>query len=87
MDRCLSKEQIAACYLGTLPADTFEEVGRHLEQCPDCQAMAELVGDVSDQLVVELKQPVGQYEFEAEPELQRALTTIRALGKIGRAHV
>jgi serine/threonine protein kinase/tetratricopeptide (TPR) repeat protein len=80
MDRCLSKEQIAACYLGTLPADTFEEVGRHLEQCPDCQAMAELVGDVSDQLVVELKQPVGQYEFEAEPELQRALTTIRALG-------
>lgn len=79
MGPCLSRERIAACYLGTLPAEAFEEAAQHLEGCPLCQARAESVGDVSDSLLLELRAPADHYEFESETELERALTAIRTM--------
>ena len=64
--------------LGKTPADDARQIAEHLDTCPSCQANID-IDDAADTLIHGLRQPPTD-EFDSEPDLQRALVAVEALG-------
>ena len=65
--------------LGKTLAHDARQIAEHLDRCPSCQSKIETIDDAADTLVHGLRQPISD-EFDAEPDLQRALMAVEALG-------
>jgi len=77
---CPGKEQVAAYARGQLPHEAAEAVADHLEGCPSCEATVEAVEREADTLVGWLRQPAPKDAYLDEPECERALELVKAIG-------
>src|SRR5262249_39832337 len=93
---CLSRQQLLAFHLGTLPAEEVEPVARHLEACPACEAAMRDLDGAADPVVLALRHPIvktlsgprpGPSAAEPAPDDQRpwpSLPGFEVLGTLGR---
>jgi serine/threonine protein kinase/multidrug efflux pump subunit AcrA (membrane-fusion protein) len=70
---CPNRETLLQYSSGKLPDEQSDELARHLESCPDCQATIVTLEDVDDTLIGRLRTPLGGEPFLAEPEFQAAV--------------
>ena len=70
---CVSAEDLRAYQLGDLPEPFALAVSGHLETCPDCEAAAQQLDDLSDPLMRSLQRALG-------PDASRATLPYRAEG-------
>ena len=56
---CVSAEDLRAYLVGDLPERRALTVSRHLENCPDCEAAAQKLDDLSDPLMRSLQRALG----------------------------
>ncbi|HQU41564.1 MAG: hypothetical protein B7Z73_07375 [Planctomycetia bacterium 21-64-5] len=76
---CPNHDSLRDFHLGKLPLADAQQIAEHLDACPACQASIETIGDSHDTLVHSLRQePVTR--FDGEPDLQKALAAVEALG-------
>ncbi|HVA49942.1 MAG TPA: SUMF1/EgtB/PvdO family nonheme iron enzyme [Pirellulales bacterium] len=76
---CPDHDSLRDFHLGKLPLADAQQIAEHLDACPACQASIETIGDSHDTLVHSLRQePVTR--FDGEPDLQKALAAVEALG-------
>ncbi len=74
---CPSRDELAALVSGKLPADSLENLGQHLDSCPDClSTVAELASDPNP-LGAGLKHLPQQDPFAAETACQKAVARWR----------
>src|SRR5436309_4043692 len=74
---CVSADNLRAYLLGDLPERRAQTVSRHLETCPDCEAAAQQLDDLSDPLMRSLQRALG-------PDAGRATLPYRSGGAILR---
>jgi serine/threonine protein kinase len=75
---CPNQHSLRDFRLGKLPLELAGEIAEHLDVCPSCQASMETISDSHDTLVHSLRQQPDT-EFDAEPELQKALAAVERL--------
>ncbi len=88
---CPSPTELAAFVLGKLPAPDLEEVARHLDGCPACEAAAHALEHASESLVAPFPYPASESGFslgqpggrDAAP-VPECLGDFRILREIGR---
>ena len=54
LNLCPSAGDLKAFAVGSLPADRFDEVAKHVEACPGCDAALESLGGEGDELLSQL---------------------------------
>src|SRR5262249_54250377 len=52
---CASEQELLAFLVGELPEVQLNAVAEHLEECPQCEAAAQRLGDQPDPLLVSLR--------------------------------
>ncbi len=77
---CPTHKLLTAYALGTLPLDCCEQIDRHLEQCPDCQAELETCGNAGDTFLSRLQQPDSAIEFLDEEQCAQVMARVAAIG-------
>jgi WD40 repeat protein/tRNA A-37 threonylcarbamoyl transferase component Bud32 len=80
---CLTSEELSALHLGELPEPLLEELAGHLEACPQCEAAARALDDLSDPVLAAFRRsaqagPVGNVSPPSR------VGEYEILGEIGR---
>ena len=76
---CPSRETLLQYSLGMLVGEQRDDLDRHLDGCPDCQATIVTLDDTDDTLIGRLRTPLSGESVLAEPQLQRAMATAMAM--------
>jgi serine/threonine protein kinase len=67
--QCVTDDDLRAFLLGDLPEHRAESIGTHLSSCPDCEAAARRLDDLSDPVIRSLQQALrGGTGKQPEPE-------------------
>jgi WD40 repeat protein/serine/threonine protein kinase len=78
---CPRRDDLLSFSLGKLPDAASDQIGRHLDDCPDCRSAIEVVGDAGDTVAASLRLTVREDAFAQEPEWQQALVFIDEIGR------
>ncbi len=76
---CPSQKDLRSFSLGDVSSEAFEDIARHVEQCPPCGAVVESLGAEPDELLSQLKhldEAEGQVALETPPALASAVRRI-----------
>jgi len=80
---CPCADQLRAYVLGKLPEDLAEQVERHLQVCPTCEAAADSFDTEVDSLIAQIREPSSNDPFLAEPQCDAAVAKAKLLaGKV-----
>ncbi|HTU89263.1 MAG TPA: protein kinase [Gemmataceae bacterium] len=84
--KCPTPDELKAFHLGDLPEAVLEELGRHLESCPRCEAAARALDELSDPVMSAYREsalaaPLA--EPAAPPERVGAYEILEELGRGG----
>ncbi len=77
---CPSHEEIVAFSTGKVTETVLETISEHLETCESCISVLLAVQDSDDSLVDGLRTPSSGEQFLDEPEYQRAVEGVEAIG-------
>jgi tRNA A-37 threonylcarbamoyl transferase component Bud32 len=74
--KCFDREILADFTLGKLPVAEIERITAELETCPACQSTLDMLADLEDSVVADLRsgaaQGVGRLHAELEPQIREA---------------
>ena len=70
---CPAREVLLQYSIGTLSDEQSDDLARHLDSCPDCQATIITLEDAEDTLIGRLRMPLGSESCLAEPEFHAAV--------------
>jgi hypothetical protein len=79
-DGCPSQAKLADFALGKVSGPELATLAGHVEQCQSCQDALQEHENVTDSVLVGLRQPGRQDSCLADPQLQELLTVSRILG-------
>jgi len=74
-----SREDLLAFLVGTLPEETAEIVGSHVDTCTLCQTTLGELDESDDALVAKLRQREGEDPYSSEPQRQMAVERAKAV--------
>jgi formylglycine-generating enzyme required for sulfatase activity/tRNA A-37 threonylcarbamoyl transferase component Bud32 len=76
---CPAKEQLRDYILGNLSEDVAEQTERHLQACRACELTAESLETEVDSLIEQIREPLSNDHYLAEPQCQVAVARAKLL--------
>ncbi|MBN2580576.1 MAG: protein kinase [Pirellulales bacterium] len=81
--QCPNPQELRDYALGRMAESDWEAIARHVESCPQCQAVLATVDDVADTLVARLREPPPEDSFIKESQCEAALARAKYAAAAG----
>jgi serine/threonine protein kinase len=73
---------LAELVLGKLPEATIDRIARHVERCNNCQEILDMLDDLEDSVVRDLKEASGDQIHRIPPELESQMREAEVLSRL-----